>query len=160
MKKRFSGKRRQKFWNKMEPKIFQGNAHSDDRGTLFHNNNFDATKVKRFYIIENKDTQLIRGWQGHKIEQRWFSATQGSFKIALIEIDDWKNPSKALLPFTFELKSTQLNILHIPSGFISSIQSLEENSKLLVMADYLLGKIKDEYRYEADYFLAIKNKIC
>jgi dTDP-4-dehydrorhamnose 3,5-epimerase-like enzyme len=144
----------------MDPKIIQGNSHSDYKGLLLYNNDFDATEVKRIYTIENKDSKFIRGWQGHKIEQRWFSATQGSFKIALIEIDDWQNPSKALLPFTFELKSTQLNILHIPSGFISSIQSLEENSKLLVMADYLLGKIKDEYRYEADYFLAIKNKIC
>ena len=146
--------------NKMEPKIIQGNAHSDYRGALFYNNDFDATEVKRFYIIENKDSEFIRGWQGHKIEQRWFSATQGSFIIELIEIDDWKNPSKNLLSFTFELNSTQLNILHIPPGFISSIQSLEENSKLLVMADYLLGKIKDEYRYESDYFTAIKNKIC
>ena len=144
----------------MSPQVIQGNVHSDYRGTLFYNNDFDGTEVKRFYIIENKDTQFIRGWQGHKIEQRWFSAIQGSFKIKLIEIDDWKNPSKTLSPFTFELKSTQINVLHIPSGFISSIQSLEENSKLLVMADYLFGKIKDEYRYGTDYFSAIKNKKC
>ena len=136
----------------MSPQVIQGNVHSDYRGKLFYNNDFDGTEVKRFYIIENKDTQFIRGWQGHKIEQRWFSAIQGSFKIELIKIDDWKNPSKILLPFKFELKSTQLNILHIPSGFITSIQSLVENSKLLVMADYPLGKTKDEFRFEIDYF--------
>ena len=37
--------------------------------------------------------------------------------------------------------------------FISRIQSLEENSKLLVMGDYLLGEIQDEYRFEVNYFL-------
>jgi dTDP-4-dehydrorhamnose 3,5-epimerase-like enzyme len=145
--------------NKIEPKIIQGHAHSDYRGTLFCNNDFNAKDVKRFYIIENNDIQFIRAWRGHKIEQRWFSVAQGSFKIELIEIDDWKNPSKNLLPYTFELKSTKLNILHIPRGFITSIQSLEENSKLLVMADYLLGEIKDEYRYEADYFSVINSKV-
>lgn len=136
----------------MNPQVIQGNVHSDYRGTLFYNNDFDGKEVKRFYIIENKDTQFVRGWQGHKIEQRWFSVIQGSFKIELIKIDDWKNPSKTLVPLTFELKSTQLDVLHIPGGFISSIQSLVENSKLLVMADYPLGKIKDEFRFETDYF--------
>lgn len=134
------------------PKISTGGKHTDARGNLFYNNFFDALPVKRFYIIENQDTQTIRAWQGHQIEQRWFAVLNGSFKIRLIAVDNWENPSKDLSSIDFIMHNNQLDILHIPKGYISSIQALEPQSKLLVMADYVLGEIKDEYRYESDYF--------
>ena len=136
----------------MEPTIIPGGCYSDARGTLLYNNSFDASEIKRVYVIENKDTAFIRGWQGHRIEQRWFSAIQGSFKIKLIAIDNWEKPSKALVPFTFILDAEKLDVLHIPCGYVSSIQALSEGAKLLVMADYRLGEVKDEYRFEVDYF--------
>ncbi len=137
----------------MIPKIIKGDSHTDTRGTLFYNNDFDASQIKRVYVIENATTDIIRGWQGHKVEQRWFSAIKGSFKIQLIEIDHWEQPSKNLEKLTFIVKAEKLDVLHVPQGYVSSIQALEEASKLLVLADYLLGEIKDEYRYEADYFI-------
>ncbi|MGK4567213.1 WxcM-like domain-containing protein [Flavobacterium sp. 3HN19-14] len=140
----------------MKPEVFAGNSHTDHRGTLFFNNDFDATVIKRFYVIENANTQFIRAWQGHKIEQRWFSALKGSFEIKLIEVDDWESPSTNLRPYEFTLDEKKMNILHVPKGYISSIQALETGSKLLVMADYLSGEIKDEYRYDAAFF---ENKI-
>ena len=85
-------------------------------------------------------------------EQRWYSAINGSFEIKLIKIDEWEYPSKHLEPINLHLDSNKLDILHIPPGYISCIQSLEKDSKLLVMADYLLGEIQDEYRFELDYF--------
>ena len=137
----------------MIPKIIKGDSHTDTRGTLFYNNDCDASQIKRVYVIENATTDIIRGWQGHKVEQRWFSAIKGSFKIQLIEIDHWEQPSKNLEKLTFIVKAEKLDVLHVPQGYVSSIQALEEASKLLVLADYLLGEIKDEYRYEADYFI-------
>jgi dTDP-4-dehydrorhamnose 3,5-epimerase-like enzyme len=136
----------------MEPKLINGNYHSDLRGTLLYNNDFDTSLIKRIYIIENESPEFIRGWQGHQIEQRWFSVVSGKFKIQLIKIDDWEKPSVNLEVLTYLIDSEKLNVLHVPKGYISSIQSLELNSKLLVMADYLLGEIKDEYRYDIDYF--------
>lgn len=136
----------------MTPKLIIGNSHSDERGTLFYNNDFDAKEIKRIYIIENKNTSFIRAWQGHKIEQRWFSATAGSFEIKLIAIDNWENPSVNLKQDTFVLNSNSMCVLLIPKGFISSIQALEPSSKLLVMSDYYLGEINDEYRFDVDYF--------
>ena len=136
----------------MIPKIIKGNSHTDARGTLFYNNDFDASAIKRIYVIENNGTDFIRAWQGHKIEQRWFSAMKGSFKIKLIKIDHWDQPSKNLEKLTFTVNAEKLDVLHVPKGYVSSIQSLEEGSKLLVMADHLLGEIKDEYRYDVDYF--------
>jgi dTDP-4-dehydrorhamnose 3,5-epimerase-like enzyme len=136
----------------MIPKIITGNSHSDTRGTLCYNNDFDASAIKRMYVIDNATTEIIRAWQGHRIEQRWFSTIQGSFEIKLIEVDDWENPSKNVAVHSFILSAIRLDVLHIPQGYISSIQALEPEAKLLVMADYLLGEINDEYRFDADYF--------
>ncbi len=137
----------------MKPKITEGNSHTDLRGTLFFNNNFDASAIKRIYVIENRTTNFVRGWQGHKIEQRWFTAVKGSFKIQLIAIDNWMCPSNDLEILTFVINDSKQDVLHIPQGYASSIQSLEENSKLLVMANYFLGEIQDEYRFDENYFL-------
>jgi dTDP-4-dehydrorhamnose 3,5-epimerase-like enzyme len=136
----------------MIPRILNGGSHSDTRGTVRFNNSFDATAIKRIYLIENKETTFVRGWQGHRIEQRWFSVLQGSFKIELIAIDNWEHPSSDLKAFSFIVNAETLDVLHVPQGYVSSIQGLEEGAKLLVMADYLLGAIQDEYRFDIDYF--------
>ena len=136
----------------MFPKILKGHSHEDARGTLFYNNDFDASVIKRIYVIENQNTDLVRAWRGHEIEQRWFSAMMGSFKIELIAIDNWDRPARNLERLEFVLDSQKLYILHIPAGYVSSIQSLSEGSKLLVMADYSMGALKDDYRYEVNYF--------
>ena len=136
----------------MQSKLFKGEKYEDQRGRLYFNNNFDSSIVKRIYFIENINVNFIRGWQGHKIEQRSFSAVCGSFKIELIKIDDWNKPSKNLIKKKFILNSKTLDVLHIPKGYVSSIQSLQLKSKLLVMSDFLLGEINDELRYDLDYF--------
>jgi dTDP-4-dehydrorhamnose 3,5-epimerase-like enzyme len=136
----------------MIPRILNGGSHSDPRGIVRFNNSFDATCIKRIYLIENNEITFVRGWQGHRMEQRWFSVLQGSFKIELIAIDNWENPSKGLKALSFIVNAETLAVLHVPQGYVSSIQALEEGSKLLVMADYLLGAIQDEYRFEIDYF--------
>ena len=134
------------------PTIMKGNSHTDDRGIILFNNEFNATEVKRIYFIENKDTRFKRGWQGHKIEQRWFSAVQGSFKITTIAIDDWENPSQTLEQVEYILQVSNFDLLHVPKGFVTSIQALEEKARLMTMSDYCLGEIRDEYRFDIDYF--------
>src|SRR5690606_10111543 len=74
----------------------EGKKHQDERGIITFNNDFDASQVKRIYTIENHSTEFIRGWQGHKIEQRWFACMKGSFEISVIKVDDFENPSKDL----------------------------------------------------------------
>lgn len=134
------------------PSIIPGNCYSDARGKLFYNNSFNANGIKRIYVIENNNTDFIRAWQGHRIEQRWFSAMTGNFDVKLIAVDNWDNPSKTLQPLAFELSSEKMDVLHIPRGYISSIQAKTTGAKLLVMADYMLGQVKDEYRFDIDYF--------
>lgn len=134
-----------------KPSILKGNSHTDERGTIIYNNDYDASAIKRIYFIENKNLTFIRGWQGHKVEQRWFSAVQGSFKIEVISIDDWDNPIIKNRE-TFVINSENLDVLHVPKGHITSIQSLEIKSKLMAMSDYNLGEIKDEYRFDINFF--------
>lgn len=137
----------------MNPTLIKGNIFSDDRGSLSYNNDFNASQIKRLYCIENKNLDFIRGWQGHTIEQRWFTVTQGAFEIKVIKIDDWNSPSKDLKPLTFTINSNGMDVLHVPQGHITSIQAVAEQSKLLVMSDYVLGETKDEHRYAIDYFI-------
>ena len=134
------------------PQLIKGNSHTDSRGVLHFNNDFNAFGVKRMYTIQNRDTEFIRGWQGHKIEQRWFSVVQGSFQIKLIAIDDWDCPLPSLQQHHFILNSHNMDVLHVPSGYVSSIQALEASSKLLLMSDYAVGEINDEYRFDINYF--------
>lgn len=141
----------------MKPSLIQGNCHQDERGSLKYNNDFNALEIKRIYTIENVDIQIKRGWQGHKVEQRWFSVVSGKFSIQLIKVDNWENPDSKLKPFIFELTSDTFDVLHVPSGYISCIQSEEENAKLLVMADFSLGEINDEYKYALEQFECTKN---
>lgn len=134
------------------PKYIEGGSHEDARGKLCYNNDFDASEVKRFYTITNSDLSFKRGWTGHTIERRWFIATSGIFEITVIKIDTWEQPNPKLARERFKISSDKLNVLEVPSGFVTSIQALETNSKLLVMSDYMLGEVKDEHRFESTYF--------
>ncbi|WP_445749704.1 WxcM-like domain-containing protein [Polaribacter sp.] len=136
----------------MIPKIIKGSCHKDNRGSLSYNNSFDASSIKRMYVIEN-NLGFIRRWQGHKIEQRWFSAIKHSFVIQLIKVDNWDNPNRKLEKITFELSEENLDILHVPAGYVTSIKSSKEGGKLLVMSDYIIGEVDDDYKYTSDYFV-------
>lgn len=134
------------------PSIINGLSYVDERSTLLYNNNVNLASVKRSYIIENNIINPIRAWQGQKIEQRWFIAIVGNFMFKLIQIDDWNSPNKLLSKIEFLLNSNTFNILHVPPGYISCIESLELGSKLFVMSDYGFEEIEDDYRFPLDYF--------
>lgn len=137
----------------MKSNLISGNCHQDERGHLFYNNDFDLASIKRMYVIENHSVDFVRAWQGHKIEQRWFSAVQGRFKIQLIAVDNWETPCGNLPRIEYHLDSGKLDIFHIPAGCISSIQALEKKLKLVVVSDYHLGEINYDFRYPTDYFI-------
>lgn len=136
----------------MKPTIIKGAKFSDNRGILRFNNDFNASETKRIYAIQNANQNFIRGWQGHKIEQRWFSAISGSFIIKLIKIDNWENPSRDLEILEFTLSSETLDFLHVPAGYISWIKSKDPSATLLLLADFFAGEINDEYRFPLGFF--------
>ena len=136
----------------MNSALIKGGVYKDHRGKLFYNNDFDATQIKRIYFIKNNDVTIFRGWQGHGIEQRWFSVVNGSFKISFIKIDNWENPNENSLIEEVQLDAKEFDVLHIPKGYITGIEALEKDSKLMVMSDFLMGETNDECRYSKEYF--------
>ena len=112
-------------------------------------NDFDLTHIKRFYITTNASIDVIRAWQGHKIESRWFYCVQGSFDVRLIKIDNWENPSKIQRLEKFKISANITEVLHIPKGYINGFKALENNSKILIFSDYNLNEIADDnYRFD------------
>lgn len=131
-------------------KLLTGAKHKDQRGLLQYFNDFDLTTVKRLYYITHFNKEVIRAWQGHKIEERWFCCVQGSFDMRIAKIDNWENPSESLEVKKYHLKDTLPQVLHVPGGYINGFRATQNNSKLMVMSNYLIHELKDdEVRFEA-----------
>lgn len=133
--------------------VIQGDIAEDGRGHIRFVNEFDMSAVKRFYIIRNKDTKLIRGWRGHRKEQRWFYVLSGAFILNFVRIDNWITPNRELPVERIILKSSDMQLLQVPSGYSMAFRALEENSELLVYADYALKHAAlDDYKWPQTYF--------
>lgn len=134
-------------------KIIHGGIAKDFRGQIRFVNDFDMSPIKRFYIIKNVDIDLIRGWRGHKLENRWFYALSGQFEIHIIHIDNWETPSQDLSVESMILNAEDYKLLHIPNGYATAIQAIEPNSELLVYADHPISHAsQDDYTWPLEYF--------
>ena len=134
--------------------IIKGGIAKDHRGQIRFVNDFDMSLVKRFYIIKNQNTELIRGWRAHRMEQRWFYVVSGSFELSLVKIDDWDNPSKTLKVEKLNIKADDQQVVHVPVGHGTAFKALEAGSELLVFADYGIDNAKnDDYTWPVDYFV-------
>ncbi len=119
-------------------KLIEGGIFSDDRGKLFHVNEFDMSHVKRFYSVQNHLGNPIRAWQAHQKESKWFYAVKGGFLIGLVQPDNWENPSQNLKIEKIILSETESKVLFIPPGYANGIKALEENSKLMVFSNFTI----------------------
>ncbi len=120
--------------------IIKGNTHTDARGTVRFVNEFDMTNVVRMYAIE-PELGVIRAWQGHHIETKWFFAAKGSFLVKMINIE---NP--ALITAVI-LSDQESQILHIPAGHYNGFEALEKGSVLMVYSDAnLKNSVADDHR--------------
>lgn len=135
------------------PNLIETKSFTDNRGTLIFANDFDMLPIKRFYTLVHPDTSVIRAWQGHKIEQKWFFVLVGSFNIKLVQPDDWLNPSFDLRIHSFNLSENQPAILHVPNGFVTGFKAATPGSKMMVYSDLTLQESKnDDYRFDASYW--------
>lgn len=138
--------------------FIQGGIAKDERGQIRFVNAFDMAEVKRFYLIQNADLEVIRGWRGHKIEQRWFYVVSGTFRVSIVKIDDWQNPSSTLPVAQLLLPSSEGQVLHVPSGYATAFQAIEENSELLVYADYRVDHaLLDDFLWPSNYFSEVES---
>ncbi|WP_394676731.1 WxcM-like domain-containing protein [uncultured Sphingobacterium sp.] len=138
----------------------KGGVAKDHRGEIRFFNTFDMTEVKRFYIIKNADVDLIRGWRGHRIEQRWFYILKGSFVFHLIKINEWEEPDKHLPIQQQILANDEIQILYVPAGYATAFQATDPDSELMVFADYPLSHASfDDYTWSLDYFVNLEIKL-
>ncbi|MEC8831076.1 MAG: sugar epimerase [Bacteroidota bacterium] len=124
--------------------LIKGEVFEDERGTLRFVNAFNMEEVVRFYEIAPKNQEIIRAWQGHQFEKKWFYCLSGSFVINIVEINDFNNPSDGLIPIRMELDSSKAMILAVPNGFATGIKAASKNSRLQVFSNASLEESKDD----------------
>ena len=135
--------------NKTRPHIIKGRNYTDERGELEFFNEFDMSPIKRVYFTTHFDIEVIRAWQGHTIESRWFRCVNGGFNVKLVEIDNWENPSDDLKVFKYELTAEKQEILYIPNGYVNGFKALKADSKLMIMSNYGFNEIEnDQIRFD------------
>ena len=138
----------------MKFKIIIGNQHTDHRGTLSFINDFDMAPIKRMYIIKHPDTAIVRAWQGHKIELKYFKCIKGRFIVGVVAIDDWNTPAKNLSPEVFVLDASKTEILYIPNGYANGFKALDNNAQLLVFSNMDLEAAKnDQYKFDENLWM-------
>ena len=133
------------------PKIIEGGMFTDERGTIQFVNDFNLSDIKRMYFTTHPSTDIIRAWQGHKIEARWFFCVKGSFTVKLVEIDDWEKPSDNLIVLEYKLSEQSPKVLYIPKGYVNGFQADVDDSKLMIMSNYGLNEIEnDQVRFNSN----------
>lgn len=143
----------------LEPNIIQGGKYEDERGKLTFVNDFDLSPIKRYYTIEHVDIAVVRAWQGHKKEQKWFQVISGSFLVSVVKPDNWENPFENLKVNKFILKAEENQVLHIPGGFANGFKALEPNSKMIVFSDFSVEEsANDNFRFDSQMWFDWKEK--
>jgi hypothetical protein len=132
------------------PELLRATRFNDQRGALCAFPGFDLSEVVRMYAIEPANTSIIRAWQGHFKERKWFYAASGSFEVQTIPINKSGNPDLFHRSQWF-LKTTETAILAIPGGNLNGFRALEESSSLLVFSDFdLEASQADDVRFSID----------
>lgn len=118
-------------------KIIEGSSFQDKRGLIRFINDFDLENVRRMYLIK-PELNVIRAWQGHKKESKWFYVLSGSFQVQTINMLDLNNRQNIIL------RSNENKILNIEPGNYNGFLALEDSSELLVLSDQTLEVSKDD----------------
>lgn len=144
--------------NTTVPKLIEGGFFSDHRGEMCFVNDFMVNKTLRFYTIKHSDTSIVRAWQGHKIEHKYFFPLSGCFVVAWVEIDDFNNPSDNLVAHYTLLDAKKPAVLHIPNGFANGLKAISENALIGAFSDLNLeDSMKENQRYQASKWLDWNN---
>lgn len=134
----------------MEPKIINGNIYVDDRGYLVYSNDFDMSRIKRFYAVENINTNVVRAFHGHRKEEKYVLVISGT---ALFVIAKMEENNKLVNPQRFVLSARSPKILYIPSGYSNGFKSLEDKTKIIFFSTLDINESRnDDYRDKWNVF--------
>ncbi len=138
---------------KPEPQLLVGDIAVDDRGEVGFVNDFDFSRVRRFYTVRNHQPGFVRAWHGHRHEGKYVMVVSGAALIGAVAIDDWENPSKTAHVWRYTLSAHRPAVLYIPPGFANGFMSLTHDAKLLFFSTAALEESKDDdVRFPARYW--------
>ena len=125
-------------------KLIKADVAIDGRGELLFCNNFNMSKIKRFYQISNFKTPFVRAWHGHRFEDKYIIVSKGAALLAVVKIDNWTKPNKNLDVKKFVLNDKKPKLLFIPGGFAHGYKTLLRDTRLIVFStSTLLQSLKE-----------------
>ena len=125
----------------------------DDRGFLEFFNDFHKYNIKRFYIINNNQTNFIRAWHAHKKESKIFYCIEGFVQVSAVKIKNFDNPNKKSKVHNFFLSEKKPKLLYIPSGYANGIKFFSNNERVIVFSSSILkDSLNDDYRFDFDFW--------
>lgn len=129
--------------------VIQGEIFRDERGVITSLNDFHLEGVRRTYYIHHPDETVVRGWHGHQYERKWFYCVKGRFSVAIVEPDDWDNPSLDLKAEIFHLSEEDSKIVCVPAGRANCLKAHVPGSIMQVFSDKILpDAYADSWRYD------------
>lgn len=109
--------------------------------------------VRRMYIIHLPNNQIIRAWQGHNHETKYFYVEKGDVLVGAVKVNCWENPSPELPVEKFFLSENDPKILFIPPGYANGFKSLTNEAKILVFSDKTLEESNNDiFRYPPEFW--------
>ena len=135
----------------MKATLHQGGKFVDERGILQFVNETHPGYYRRFYLITHPDINVIRAWQGHKIEEKGFYSINGKFIVAVVSPLSFETPADDETVEFFELNNENNRFLRVPPGCYTGIKALSPDSTLLVLSGLdSAGSKADDYRQPAN----------
>ena len=135
------------------PKLIEGGISIDDRGEVHFVNDFNFSKVKRFYIVISHKAGIIRAWHAHKLEAKYVFVVKGAAIVGLVAIDNFARPSQKNHVYRHILSAKKPAILYIPERHANGFMSLKDGTQLIFFSTRTLEQSKnDDYRYNSRYW--------
>jgi dTDP-4-dehydrorhamnose 3,5-epimerase-like enzyme len=136
-----------------EPTLIPGSLAVDDRGQLTFVNTFSFERIRRFYLVENFSTEVVRAFHGHLQEEKYVFVASGSAIVAAVHLDDPQHPNRQTKPCRFVVSSRQPQVVYIPAGHANGFRPLELGTKILFFSTATLEEsANDDYRFPHDYW--------
>jgi len=130
----------------MSVNVITGGVFADDRGKLRFVNDFDFSKVKRFYQVENHRQGFIRAWHGHVYEGKYVYVPSGTALVGTVPLDD-----EFAIPKKVVLTSEKPQVLWIPPNHANGFMNLEEKTIIMFFSTSTLEESKgDDIRFPYD----------
>lgn len=134
-------------------RFFDGGLKVDTRGSVSFVNGFAFEKVKRFYIVRNRTTKIVRAFHGHMKEAKYALVLSGSILLCVVKLTNSHKPSKRTTVKKIVLRASKPQVVYIPPGYANGFQALERGSTVMFFSTRTLAQsLKDDFRFPADYW--------